>query len=232
MILEKLYEGEDGYQIHADDLWFEDIAEDLKLGDYRTPIRILDTLAELKLISSQLWAEHIIYSDAIAERGDSYILKRAKEADKKRRQRRNKKHHENVKKRKCPLGTSEGQGDKTSDSDKMSPTDPDPYSDLHTEENTKKINSRSSETRYTKLRDLYLQEKPPAWKGMGRWGTAISKMLAKRLDTEIKAVGEEAFWNDVKSALVNLRNDSFYGREATCCCLSLFRSGGANYTLH
>lgn len=60
LLLEKLYATEGDFQVKADELWFEDFAEDLKLGDYRTPIRILDTLAELKLINSQLWADHII----------------------------------------------------------------------------------------------------------------------------------------------------------------------------
>lgn len=87
VLLEKLYDKEDGFQIGADELWFEDIAEDLKLGDYRTPIRILDTLAELGLIDKQLWQEHVISSPSITKRGDNYIIKRAQEAAKKQRYR-------------------------------------------------------------------------------------------------------------------------------------------------
>ena len=87
-VLENLYEREDGFQVEADELWLEDLADDLKISDYRTLIRVLDTFAEVGLISSQLWqGEHIVYCEAIAERGDNYIEKRAKEAEKKRVQR-------------------------------------------------------------------------------------------------------------------------------------------------
>jgi Domain of unknown function (DUF4373) len=87
VLLEKIYFAEGDFQISADELWFEDIAEDLKLGDYRTPIRILDTLSELGLISSQLWQDHVIAIPAVTERGDQYLIKRASEAEKKREQR-------------------------------------------------------------------------------------------------------------------------------------------------
>lgn len=87
-VLEKLYEMEDGFQVEADELWLEDLADDLKISDYRILIRVLDTFAEVGLISSQLWqGEHTVYCEAIAERGDNYIEKRAKEAEKKRVQR-------------------------------------------------------------------------------------------------------------------------------------------------
>jgi 5-methylcytosine-specific restriction endonuclease McrA len=68
VLLEKIYFAECDFQVSADELWFEDIAEDLKLGDYRTPIRILDTLSELGLISSQLWQDHVIAIPAVTER--------------------------------------------------------------------------------------------------------------------------------------------------------------------
>jgi hypothetical protein len=68
LLLEKLYAQEGDFNISADQLWFEDISEDLKLGDYRTPIRILDTLAELQLIDVQLWQEHIIYAPGLKAR--------------------------------------------------------------------------------------------------------------------------------------------------------------------
>lgn len=103
LLLEKLYESEGSlFQIEADELWFEDVAEDLKLGDYRTPIRILDTLAALGMISTQLWGDHIIYADAIAQRGDQYTAKKAQAAEKKRRYRA-KKRAEKVD---CPPGTN------------------------------------------------------------------------------------------------------------------------------
>lgn len=91
-LLEKIYEAEGDFQILADELWLEDLAEDLKISDYRVLIRVLDTFADVGLISSQLWqGEHLIFCEAIAERGDAYIDKRAKEAEKKRRQRNTKK---------------------------------------------------------------------------------------------------------------------------------------------
>lgn len=122
VLLEKLYEIENGFQIEADELWFEDIAEDLKLADYRTPIRILDTLSELELINKQLWQEHVISSPAIAKRGDSYIVKRTQEAEKKQRYRERQKAMSTVDKE----GT-EGQ------TWTLSTSDPDPYSDLDPE---------------------------------------------------------------------------------------------------
>jgi len=121
LLLEKLYGHENGFQIPADELWFEDISEDLRLGDYRTPIRILDTLAELTLIDAQLWQEHVIYVPSISERGDQYIVKRTLETEKKRRYRAKRKQLSTVDKR----GT-EGQTCTLSTSDTDSNADPDP----------------------------------------------------------------------------------------------------------
>jgi len=125
VLLEKLYEYEQGFQIEADELWFEDIAEDLKLVDYRTPIRILDTLAELKLIDAQLWAEHIIFAPSIAERGDQYIVKRVQETEKKRRYRERKKVLSTV-----DTEGTRGQKAVLSTSDPDPDPDPDPEKDL------------------------------------------------------------------------------------------------------
>ena len=87
-LLEKLYDEEGAFQIVADELWLEDLCDDLKIGDYRTLIRVFDTFAEVGLISRQLWeGEHIIYCEALAERGDGYLVKRIKETEKKRNQR-------------------------------------------------------------------------------------------------------------------------------------------------
>jgi hypothetical protein len=124
VLLEKLYEHEQGFQIEADELWFEDIAEDLKLADYRTPIRILDTLAELKLIDAQLWAEHFIFAPSIAERGDQYIVKRVQEAEKKRRYREKKKSLSTL----STLSTVDKEGTKGQKA-VLSPSDPDPDPD-------------------------------------------------------------------------------------------------------
>ena len=90
-LLEKLYEAEGDFQIRADEFWLEDFAEDFKVTDSRTLIRVFDTFAEVNLISPQLWAEHLIYCDSIVEKGDQYIKQRAYEAEKKRNQRAKKK---------------------------------------------------------------------------------------------------------------------------------------------
>ena len=118
LLLERLYAQENEFSIPADDLWFEDISEDLRLSDYRTPIRILDTLSELHLIDSQLWQEHVIYAPSIAERGDQYIVKRVQETEKKRRHRARKKE----------LSLVDTQGTK-GQTVVLSPSDTDPYSD-------------------------------------------------------------------------------------------------------
>jgi hypothetical protein len=81
-LLEELCSADEkGFQLVADDLWLEGLAESLCISDYRTLIRVLDTFAEVKLISPQLWVEHTIYVEAIAERGDAYIKKKAKHAE-------------------------------------------------------------------------------------------------------------------------------------------------------
>ena len=88
LLLEKLYSEDDlGFQVEADDLWLEDFAESLHISDYRILIRVFDTFAEVGLISKQLWCEHILYSEAIAERGDNYVQKKIYEREKKRKQR-------------------------------------------------------------------------------------------------------------------------------------------------
>jgi len=81
-LLEELCSADDkGFQLVANDLWLEGLAESLCISDHRTLIRVLDTFAEVKLISPQLWAEHTIYVEAIAERGDAYVKKKAKHAE-------------------------------------------------------------------------------------------------------------------------------------------------------
>jgi hypothetical protein len=67
-ILEELCATDDqGFQVEANELWLEGLAESLCLTDYRTLTRVLDTFAEIGLISAQLWADHLIYVEAIAE---------------------------------------------------------------------------------------------------------------------------------------------------------------------
>lgn len=154
LLLEKLYEHEQGFQIQADDLWVEDIAEDLQLGDYRTPIRILDTLAELRLISKQLWEDHVIYSEAIHERGDEYIVKRVQETEKKRRQR--------ARIRELSPGDSKGTGGQTGEMSpqiQISDPDPDPDPDPKTDQNKK-----ASDSIYRQIIEIWNREKPGHFK--------------------------------------------------------------------
>lgn len=87
-LLEELYSAEDsGFQIKADDLWLETLAEKLCLADYKALLRVIETMASVGLVNSQMWAESILYVDAIAERGDTYIRQKAQAAERKRRER-------------------------------------------------------------------------------------------------------------------------------------------------
>jgi Domain of unknown function (DUF4373) len=87
-LLEELYRAdEDGFTIHADDLWLEQLAESLCISDPRTLTRVFDTFSGVGLISSQMWAEHQIFVEAIAERGDAYIKKKSQDAARKSRSR-------------------------------------------------------------------------------------------------------------------------------------------------
>jgi hypothetical protein len=150
VLLEKLYEAEGGFQIQADELWFEDIAEDLKLADYRTPIRILDTLAELSLIDTQLWAEHTIYAPSIASRGDHYVVKRTQETEKKRRYREKKK----------TLSTVDTPGTK-GQTPVLSPSDPDPDSDTDPDPETDQRSLSIPEDPTVRVGDKNSTDSPP-----------------------------------------------------------------------
>lgn len=77
-LLEELYQAEDnGFCINADDLWLERFADDLRLSDYRTLVRVFDTFAEVGLIDKQLWQEHTLFVSAVIERGDRYVQRKA-----------------------------------------------------------------------------------------------------------------------------------------------------------
>ena len=124
-ILEDIYKEEDEFRILADELWLEDLADDLRINDYRILVRVLDTFAENGLIDRQMWeGEHAIYIPAVVERGDQYLEKRAKEAEKKRRQREVKKREAQELKETLSPGDSNGT---SGQSPQMSPSDP--YSD-------------------------------------------------------------------------------------------------------
>lgn len=143
MLLETLYQSDsNGFQVDADDLWLEDMAEKMHLSDDRTLIRIIDTFAEIGLVSKQLWAEHVLFSDSIAERGDVYTQKKLSEKEKKQRQRASKLPNTS-KTGDCPDSVSRdnlGQRDKTP----LSPShisntypnsDPNSYSDPNSNTN-------------------------------------------------------------------------------------------------
>ena len=73
-LLEELYKAEDqGFRVEATDTWFKRLSKQLNLTDWRTLIRTLDTMAELRLIDPQLWAEHVILSPGRAKRAVQYI---------------------------------------------------------------------------------------------------------------------------------------------------------------
>lgn len=78
LILEELYASEEtGFQIEATETWFKRIAKQANLTDWRSLVRVLDTMAEQNLIDAQLWAEHFIHCPSIMKRADAYIKKKA-----------------------------------------------------------------------------------------------------------------------------------------------------------
>lgn len=102
-LLERLYEREGSFQINADELWLEDFADDLKITDYRTLVRVFDTFAEVGLISRQLWEEHVIYCESIIQEGDTYTQKKALNAE---RQARFREKHKPEKKEKSRVSNA------------------------------------------------------------------------------------------------------------------------------
>lgn len=122
-LLEYIYTEEGEFRILTDELWLENLADDLRITDYRVLIRILDTFAETGLIDNQMWqGDHSIFIQAVLERGDNYLVKRAKETEKKRIQRA----------KKPPLSPGDKTGTK-GQTPVLSPSDPDPYSDSDSE---------------------------------------------------------------------------------------------------
>ena len=92
VILEELYKAEDsGFQLEATETYLKRLSRDCRITDYRTLPRILDTFADLGLINSQLWQEHIIYSANVVARGDYYVEKKAKARARKQKERSAKK---------------------------------------------------------------------------------------------------------------------------------------------
>lgn len=88
VILEELYKAEDnGFTLQASETWLKRLGKALNLSDYRTLIRLLDTMAELNLIDSQMWAEHILFAPGVLKHGDSYVQQKAKNRDRVRKHR-------------------------------------------------------------------------------------------------------------------------------------------------
>ncbi len=88
VILEELYKSEDGgFQIAVTDTWFKRLSKSLNLTDWRILLRTLDTMAEIRLIDPQLWAEHVIHAPGISKRADQYLRQKERAAERKRLQR-------------------------------------------------------------------------------------------------------------------------------------------------
>ena len=88
VILEELYKAEeDGFKVDATETWLKRLAKSLEITDYRTLPRFLDTFAELGLINSQLWQEHIIFSAAVVARGDYYVRQKTLARERKQKER-------------------------------------------------------------------------------------------------------------------------------------------------
>lgn len=88
VILEECYTAETtGFQVEVSETWCKRIAKEFGLTDSRTIVRLLDTLAEVKLIDAQMWHEKIICVPGIQKRSDEYMKKRQEAAERKRKQR-------------------------------------------------------------------------------------------------------------------------------------------------
>ena len=166
-LLELLYrQDEEGFQINADSLWLEDMAEKLHISDSRTLIRVFDTFAEVDLISKQLWADHVLYSEAIAKRGDQYVAKKIYERERKREQRASKPEKTlNVPEvsQACPTGQNG-----TSSNFQIVPlSDPntDPNTDPNSNTNTFKEKSiyAIQDSDFEVFREIWNRDRPSHW---------------------------------------------------------------------
>lgn len=136
VILEECYSVEsNGFQVEASETWFKRLSKNLNLTDWRTIIRVLDTMANLGLIDSQMWAEHIVVVPGISKRADDYMQKKAADAIRQKRSRDKKKQEKerNVTRDAPVTGVTNGDvtlsdsySDSYSDSNSYSHSDPDP----------------------------------------------------------------------------------------------------------
>lgn len=229
-ILEKLYEAEGTFAITADQLWLEDFADECKITDYRTLIRVFDTFSECGLISSQLWAEHIIYCNAISERGDAYIEKRAKEAEKKRKQR--------AQKALLSLGDKEGTKGQSSE---MSPTDPEIRDQIQntsykpidlsascesdaqvsTIQGSERLPKRATEAFFSRIVATYNDRKPRNWANCTKCNDNRLKLLNRLIEVSesyedanqwvidaLEYVSSDPWWKELKGEFEKLFRDS------------------------
>ena len=212
-ILEELYKAdESGFQIHADELWLESLAESCCISDYRTLIRVLDTFAEIGLIDSQLWHEHHIYVHAIKERGDRYIEKKSLNAKRQARYKARKKEEEVSESnalltREQTLGNAKSNEvtpseirdqrseirdqntylDKELDSCSHEETD----GELSAPAKQKKLKTKASPNKeeYWRMIDLYNSVKPECWSGAEKLTDWRKKVLAKFWRENNKDIG-------------------------------------------
>jgi hypothetical protein len=164
-LLELLYQqDEEGFQINADSLWLEDMAEKLHISDPRTLIRVFDTFAEISLVSKQLWADHVLYSEAIAKRGDQYVAKKIYERERKREQRASKLEKSlNVPEESQPCPT--GQNGTSSNFRIVPLSDPDPNADPNSKTNTFKEKSIYTvhDSDFEVFREIWNRDRPKHW---------------------------------------------------------------------
>lgn len=131
-LLEQLYSAEDKeFQIHASETWFKKASKAMNLSDWRTLVRTLDTLSEVGLIDSQLWAEHHIYCPGIAKRADAYVAEKLAARERKRKQREREKANKETE---LSQPVTRDNCDVTgSHKTVLTRVDPDPYSDPYSD---------------------------------------------------------------------------------------------------
>jgi hypothetical protein len=172
-LLEKLYSAEDnGFQIEATETWFKRISKQFNLTDWRTLIRILDTIAGLGLINAQLWDEHIIHAPGIAKRADQYI--RAKQAAAERKQKQREREKEAMSRVTHAVQAPSHKPVTTN-------TDPDPDPDLYT--NTDQESGTDAPPARTQPRD-------PSNRGTKRGRESAQQVYESLMDRS----GFESFW--------------------------------------
>lgn len=156
VLLEELYKAEEnGFQIEATDTWFKRLSKQLNLTDWRSLIRVLDTMAAHGLLNPQLWAEHIIYAPGITKRADQYVRAKHLATERKREQRKRDKQSKPKVSRVTDVGQPQCHTTVTTntDPDPDANTDPDP----HTQE---RVEPKESVSAFVSLTEP--ESKPPS----------------------------------------------------------------------